>query len=128
MSQRNRVTPEGRALGEQMARLAAKALAKQKLRFPKMADMCASCAFRPGTIPNGCPQTQMDALKAVMEEVPFLCHQSPRDDHGQYTELCVGWLASYSELSLSGAPKIECPWSFSPPDVEPTASQGERDE
>lgn len=116
MNQKDRVTPEGRALGEQMARLAAKSIAEQKKQFPNMAEPCVTCAFRAGTIPNGCPQTQMDALKALVEGVPFMCHHSPTNEAGELTELCAGWFAAYSATATKGMPKVECPWPFSPPD------------
>ena len=116
MSQRDRVTPEGQALGAQMARLAAKAIAEQRKQFPKMKDPCATCAFRAGTIPNGCPQTAMDAMKCLVEGVPFMCHHGTKDEAGNFNEMCVGWFASYSAISLSGGLKIECPWPFSEPD------------
>ncbi len=77
-SDKNRVTPEGKALGEQMVRLTELWIAH--LAADGEADeRCKSCAFRAGTVPNGCLQTQMDVLKAVIEKVPFLCHQHDRE-------------------------------------------------
>jgi hypothetical protein len=116
MSQRDRVTPEGQALGKQMARLAAKAIAEQKKQFPNMREPCATCAFKAGTIPNGCPQTLMDATKCLVEGVPFMCHHGTQDKDGNFNEFCVGWFASYSAISQRGGLKIECPFPFSEPD------------
>ena len=84
----NRVTPEGRALGEQMVRMTEPAIAA--LAAEGEADeRCKSCAFRSGTVPNGCPQTQMDALKSVVEAVQFNCHQRDKQGHA-----CHGWYAA----------------------------------
>lgn len=79
----SRVSPEGRQLGEQMAKLYDIA----ERRLGAMADpdeRCKSCAFRPGTVPNGCAQTQLDISKCAAEGIPFYCHQH----RGQ---LCHGW-------------------------------------
>lgn len=112
---RNRVTPEGRALGEQMARLTEKSIA-QLAAEGEPDERCKSCAFRAGTVPNGCPQTQLDALKAVLEKVPFMCHQSDRKGWP-----CHGWYAASVALGRAekarGEPlNAKCPWEFSPPD------------
>lgn len=79
----HRVTPEGRLLGEQMAKMFDIA----ERRLGTMADQderCASCAFRPGTVPNGCAQTQLDVSKCVAEGIPFYCHQPGG-------HMCHGW-------------------------------------
>lgn len=42
-----------------------------------------TCACQPGSVPNGCLQTQLDFLKAAAEGMPFLlaAHEySPPDD------------------------------------------------
>lgn len=113
----SRVSPEGRAVGEQMARLADKACATLAAEGHVADDRCKSCAFRAGTVPNGCLQTQMDAMKAVVEDVPFLCHQKDRKG-----SICHGWFAA--EVALMRAeqargqprPVATVPWDFSPPD------------
>lgn len=112
----SRVSPEGRAMGAQLSRLADRscaALAQQG----EVDERCKSCAFRVDTVPNGCLQTQMDALKAVVENVPFLCHQNDRTG-----SVCHGWFAA--EVAIVRAeqargqrrPAITVPWDFSPPD------------
>lgn len=106
----NRPTPEGRLLGKELARLADKAEDEARKQFPDQPERCQSCAFRANTIPNGCPETVMDALKCVMEGVPFMCHQI-RDDDGNCTEMCMGWLNS--QMATIGHTKIETPWPFS---------------
>lgn len=117
----SRVSPEGRAMGAQLARLADRscaALAQQG----EADDRCKSCAFRAGTVPNGCLQTQMDALKAVVENVPFHCHQ-----HDRKGSVCHGWFAAQVAIThaerMRGQrrPAITIPWDFSPPD-EPSAA------
>ena len=112
-----RVSPEGQAMGAQLARLTEpwiKRLAAQG----EPDERCKSCAFTPGTVPNGCLQTQMDALKAVVEKVPFLCHQ-----HGRKGMPCHGWFAAQvgmrvAEKKKGPAPVVACPWEFSPPDED----------
>lgn len=112
----NRVTPEGRAMGDQLVRLTEPTI--QRLAAEGEPDeRCKSCAFRPGAVPNGCLQTQMDALKCVVEDVPFLCHQTNRKNWP-----CHGWYAA--RVAINRAEKArgkpvelaKCPWEFSPPD------------
>lgn len=113
-----RVSPEGKALGEQMVRLTEPAIA-MLVEEGEPDERCSSCAFRAGTVPNGCLQTQMDVLKAVVERVPFLCHQNDRKG-----SICHGWFAAmvatrYAEKQRGEPlPVSECPWPFSPPDEE----------
>jgi len=108
----HRITPEGKAIGEQMVRLNAKTLALAVSKGIED-ERCISCAFRPGTVPNGCSQTQMDALKAVMEGVPFMCHASKPAN----SEYCFGWIIARAALAKSGASKTtKMPWDFSPED------------
>lgn len=90
---RNRPTPEGQELGSHLARL-----------FGDVPGRCQSCAFRAGTIPNGCPTTVMDALKCLLEKVPFTCHEDKSDD----PRLCAGYAAMLDEN-----PPVEVPWPFS---------------
>jgi len=107
----HRVTPEGRALGEQMVRFT-EPIIKRLEAEGEPDDRCASCAFRPGTVPNGCAQTQMDALKAVMEDVPFLCHSHAIK--GNFYMPCWGWFAARQVVKG----KTPCPWEFSPEEPE----------
>ena len=91
----NVATPEGRELGRHMARFADQELAG------KPDNRCDTCAFRAGDhLANGSPATQMDALKCVIEGIPFMCHEHDR--------ACAGWAALWS-------PKGEArtvPWEF----------------
>jgi hypothetical protein len=108
----NRPTPAGRLIGRELARLADKAEAEDLKRFPNQRPRCQSCAFRLGTIPNGCEETVMDALKCVAERVPFMCHQV-KDADGNCTELCAGWVAAQG--ATASRPRFETPWPFSKP-------------
>lgn len=110
-----RVSPEGRAIGEQMVRLT-EPWVQHLAAEGEPDERCKSCAFRADTVPNGCLQTQMDVFKAVVERVPFLCHQ-----HDRHGAICHGWFASQvaitaSEKAKGPMPVTACPWEFSPPD------------
>ena len=111
-----RVSPKGRALGLQMASLAGRAVAALAARDGESDERCKSCAFTHGTVPNGCLQTQMDVMKAVIEKTPFNCHQADRKGwpcHGWYAVTAV---ISETETVKGPLPVPECPWDFSPPD------------
>lgn len=111
----SRVSPEGRAMGAQMVRMTEPWIA-ELARHGEPDERYKSCAFRAGTVPNGCIQTQMDVLKAVVERVPFLCHQ-----HDRKRTPCHGWIASQLAIHQAEAikgpmPIKKTPWEFSPPD------------
>lgn len=103
-------TPEGIAMGKQLARLCDVAEAEQRKRFPNQASRCQSCAFRAGTLPNGDPVTLMDAVKCLVEQVPFMCHQV-FDKAGNPTEMCAGYAMMLSAKAKRGS----VPWEFSKP-------------
>lgn len=112
-----RVSPEGRALGRKMASIADRAVALLAAEG-EPDERCKSCAFTHGTVPNGCLQTQMDVMKAVVEGVPFLCHQADRKGWP-----CHGWFAVRAVVlatEKTKGPLVDavgpCPWEFSPPD------------
>ncbi len=112
----HRVTPQGRALGAQLLQLCEPTVAS--LAADGIPDeRCKSCAFRAGTVPNGCPQTQADAFKAVIEDVAFRCHQADRN-----LKPCHGWLAARVAILEAEQkrgmpfPIKTCPWEFSAPD------------
>lgn len=106
MTERNRPTPEGRKLGEQLARLTEKAIAALAAEG-EPDERCKSCAFRAGTFPNGCPETVLDAFKCVIEGEPFLCH-APHDGRP-----CFGWYAA--AVSMEGkVGKVPFPFSHEP--------------
>ena len=105
----SRVTPEGRLLGFQTARLVEPAIA-QLVREGEPDERCKSCAGVYGTVPNGCLQTQADFTKAIMEDVPFLCHQADRKGWP-----CHAWFAA--RVAMKGK-TAAAPWEFSPPDQD----------
>ena len=120
-----RVTPTGQAMGKSAARLAE--LGRTRLAELGLADvkgpglrdgMCKTCACQPGTVPNGCLQTQLDFLKAVHEGRPFLCH-APMDG-----KICAGWVRARAEVACNPLPapiaELLAQHEYSPPD-EPAA-------
>lgn len=100
-----RVSPEGKRIGRAMAKFVYPTIVILELAG-EPDQRCKTCAFRDGTVPNGCLQTQADVVKAVSEGVPFLCHQ----DTSQH---CYGWVAGI--LAMKGR-TFKTPWDFSPPD------------
>ena len=110
-----RVTPEGRAAGEQLVRMTEPAIAALVAQC-EPDERCKTCAFRLGTVPNGCMQTQLDAIKCLIEGVQFSCHQAGREGwpcHGYYAASVA--LREATERTGLALP-AKCPWEFSPPD------------
>ncbi len=111
--ERNRPTPDGRALGKHIAKFCDEAEPAARLKMPGLPPRCNSCAFREGKhVANGSPTTQMDALKAVLEGVEFLCHEPDREGH-----LCSGW--SMMMLAKDTPEFITVDWPFSD-EIEPS--------
>lgn len=120
----HRVSEEGQKLGRVTARAAERgrallaSLGLVDLNLPGARDeMCASCACRAGTVPNGCLQTQLDFLKSVVQGDRFCCH-APRDGR-----LCAGWIAARAWLVKNPMPEeLQArirQWEYSPPDEAP---------
>lgn len=110
----SRVSPEGRAAGFQVAMRVEPAVAAL-VPHGEPDDRCKSCAGTYGTVPNGCIVTQADFIKAVVEDVPFMCHQADRKG-----KLCHAWFAlRWANKGEKGS----CPWEFSPPDA-PAGKEG----
>lgn len=84
-------TPDGIALGREIARLTDGAEVEARRLHPNLRERCDDCAFRLGTPPNGSPGTLMNALKCAMERIPFHCHKGVADGD-EPTELCAGWV------------------------------------
>jgi len=98
----NLPTPEGRALGAEVVRLFETVAPKFYAKHPEARARCATCAFRPNTLPNGCPDTVMDALKCVIERsAVFGCHEEVQMP-------CAGYVV----LSAAGGSPVSVPWSF----------------
>ena len=109
----HRVSPEGQALGQQMARMYDIAEMRLGGVDAEPGERCRTCAFRAGTVPNGCAQTQLDISKCVADGIPFYCHQH----RGQ---LCHGWVVTRMGLRdlvlpLAGT---EHDYPLSPPDSQ----------
>lgn len=104
----NRPSAVGEALGQQLARLTETSLSRLRTRFPDHAEPCESCAFRLGTVPNRCLPTVMDALKCVVEQTDFYCHQGPK---GKAKHLCTGYMIAL--VAVADRPPGSVPWEFS---------------
>lgn len=100
-----RITDESIALGQQVARMSEKAVADLAAQG-EPDERCATCAFRPGTPPNQCGDTLIDAMKCVVEKEPFMCHESKRSGWP-----CHGWFASV--VATKDMPKVIAPWPYS---------------
>lgn len=115
----SRVSDEGKNVGSVMSALADKGAALLAVEG-ESDERCKTCAFTRGTVPNGCIQTQMDAMKSVIEKVPFYCHA--RFNPNGSMQLCHGWYAANVAVGRverargSVFPIDKCPWEFSPPD------------
>jgi hypothetical protein len=119
----SRVTPQGQAMGKSAARLAE--LGRRRLEAAGLTDMglatlrdqmCTTCACQPGSVPNGCLQTQLDLLKSAAEGYPFLCH-APRDGR-----ICAGWARIRAQLVVTPLParvaELLAKHEYSPPDAK----------
>jgi hypothetical protein len=108
----HRCTDGGQRLGAVLVRIAEPEIARLEAQG-EPDERCASCAFRPDAVPNGCLQTMLDALKAVAEDVPFLCHMGkPR-----HSRICHGWFAARRALQdrgLTTLAKLTALYPFSP--------------
>lgn len=108
-----RVSAEGINIGSSLARMA-DAGAASLAADDEPDTRCKTCAYRKGTVPNGCLQTQMDAMKATMEGQPFGCHHGKK---GERRPTCHGWVATRVFLRDRNLPMhTPVPWPFSPPD------------
>lgn len=80
----DRPSRHGKLLGEALADLA------EAGRIPGAPDLCATCAFRRGSMPNQTAATGKLALDIVLriDTDDFACHHGMSD--GRPTKLCVG--------------------------------------
>jgi len=110
MKERNRPSPEGRAVGDNLARFADAEEKRWRKEMGFVPVRCASCAFRKGTYPNGCLSTVSDAMKCSMQRIPFYCHHDvklKREDQDPKT-ICGGWI-----LLHNGNEPVRAPWPWS---------------
>lgn len=105
----SRIDPQGKALGDQTMRLYVAPGLALAAAEGEPDQRCGTCAFRPGTVPAGCVQTQMDAFKCIMEDVPFMCH-AHADAQGRPDRVCHGWFVA--RLVTDGR-VTKAPWPFS---------------
>ena len=104
---RNRVTDEGRQVGEMLSRFADEAEPRARLKCPELPPRCNSCAFRRGPhVANGSPATTMDALKCLLEGIEFQCHEPHRSGTP-----CSGW--AMLMLGQDETDFRQAPWPFS---------------
>lgn len=94
-----------------MARIADRETAKliEQGEF-KEDERCAGCAFKSGSVANGCLQTQMDVIKSLLEKKAFYCHMVEHIG----TKVCRGWFAAAQ--AFKDLPEMQCPWPISPSD------------
>jgi hypothetical protein len=92
----NVTTPEGRALGVEIARLA-----DREALDSGRDGRCATCAFRAGDhLANGSPETLMSAIKCIAEREPFWCHEEDKP--------CAGW----SLMRFPVGETVPLPWDY----------------
>ena len=103
---RNKPEPLGYAAGEHLARFCDVKIEKYRNTGVAVPQRCNTCAFRKGTRPNGCVPTITDALKCVLEKVPFMCHEHRK---GDAPPVCAGYML----LTAKKTHKTKVPWKFS---------------
>ena len=95
----NKPSKHGRILGEM---LAAWVEAGRRATEELLPDICATCAFRAGSLPNQAAGTVLLAMNTVLDIDPdgFGCHHGMKDCRP--TKLCTGYLiaklAPFSEV------------------------------
>lgn len=102
-----RIHPLGQQLNEQTMRLFVLPGLAELAKDGEPDTRCGTCAFRPGTVPAGCMQTQADALKAIVEDVPFVCHAHNEAEGKE--RLCHGWFAARVHM---GDETHQAPWPW----------------
>lgn len=99
----NRPTPEGYQLGAVLATLADRGERILLAEDGEAPQRCASCAYKAGIFPNGCPETVFDALKCSAESIQFTCHHSrPLENEKGYSDSCAGWVHSRVAVARMG--------------------------
>jgi hypothetical protein len=90
VEERGRPSQHGAILGEALADIAKAG----RVGVGNLPEMCATCAFREGSLPNQMAATVSLALDCVLGIDPddFACHHGM--NAGQPTRLCAGFLAA----------------------------------
>lgn len=94
----NMPSPEGERAGRELARITEAGKAKLLREGLACGTRCDECAFTLGTVPNRCLPTVGDALKCVVEGIPFACHKG--SEPGERT--CGGWLDAVASFAPGG--------------------------
>lgn len=89
--ERDRPSTHGKLLGQALSLI--EKIGRRDMPF-EMPPMCATCAFREGSMPNQMAATGLDAMRTMMGVDPdrFGCHHGLED--GQPTRVCVGYIAA----------------------------------
>lgn len=103
-----RIDPLGKDINAQTMRLFVQPGLDLLAKEGERDERCGTCAGRPGTVPAGCIQTQADFLKAVSEDVPFMCHA--HETNGKFDRVCHAWFAA---RWLMQGKTIPAPWPWS---------------
>lgn len=87
----DRPSAHGRLLGKALALMAN--LGRRDAPMP-IPDMCLTCAFRDGTLPNQTAGTGIVALNCALRIGPdrFACHHGMKE--GQPQKICSGYIAA----------------------------------
>lgn len=90
----DRPSRHGALLGEALALIAK--LGRRNAPSTDFGECCATCAFRPGSVPNQSAGTGKIALECVLgrDEASFGCHHGMKN--GEPKRLCAGYIAAYN--------------------------------
>lgn len=109
----NRPTETGRRIGARIADACDIVAERQRAMFPNLRERCGTCAFRAGTIPNGCEETLADAVKCLVEKDRlFMCHETLK---GEEKVPCAGYMTLLSATQDFPIKKVS--WEYA--DVDP---------
>jgi hypothetical protein len=78
---------------------------RERIRMAWAAEMCSSCAYRPGTEASreeGDPGLTAARKAMLVASQPFYCHEDPPTGAGPERKLCVGHAAHLTAQYLTG--------------------------
>jgi hypothetical protein len=105
MQERERPSRHGKILGQFLSAVAD--AGRREVSDGVLVDMCSTCAFRDGAMPNQMAATGLVAFKIVMgiDTDQFACHHGMKD--GTPQKICAGYalakLAPWSIIQAEGA-------------------------